>query len=130
MAAQFFESHVGFFSCFYVKCFLFGLHSGVCRNFSRGGGGQFFENFENFTDLFLGRSIWFSELSKNIIRTLFCQKKFCAAGNVFKKHFFKALFVKFLPKKLRFFGARSPLKINYFGAFRKILRLVSRKWMS
>ena len=62
--------------------------------------------------------------------------KFSAPEAIKKKSPKKAIlgtFWKTLTKKLRFFGTRFPLKISidwHEGAFRKILRSASQKWIS
>ena len=51
-------------------------------------------------------------------------------GGCFREKVFLGTFWKILTKKLRFFGARSPSKLIYFGAkgaFRKTLGSVSQK---
>ena len=102
------------------------LRAGADLRFSRGGGG-FSKIFENFVDLFLGRTK----------RPCFGQN-FCAAGKMFEKNrpktAFLGLFGRFLRKKRRFFGAPStPKKLAYIGpkgAFRKTFGSVSQKWIS
>ena len=81
-------------------------------------------DFKNKVRTFLGRPNWFSELSQITIKTLFWQnfqkKRFEALSRKCPKH-----------KNLVFFGARSPSKLEYFGAedaFGEIL--VSQKWIS
>ena len=69
---------------------------------------------ENFlkTDLFLSRTNWFSELSQSSTKTLYWPN-FCASGKFLKKQAKKVVFrqfLKFFDQKLRFFGARFPLK--------------------
>ena len=109
--------------------------SGVRRNFPRGRYSK--KILKLLWTFFLGRPIGFSELSENTKRILFCPI-FSAAQASFlknrpKKRSFWAFFGKFWQKMRFFFGARSSLKFSYFGikdAFRKILSIVSQKWMS
>ena len=55
---------------------------------------------------------------------------FCAAGKILKKRRpkkeFLETFWKIMTKKLRFLGARSPLKIVHIGAFKKLLGSVTK----
>ena len=47
------------------------LASGVRGNFSRGGGLK--KKLNILSNFFLGRPVWFSELSEKTLRTLFCE---------------------------------------------------------
>ena len=110
--------------------------TGADLGISRGGRADFQKNFENFVDLF-----WFSERSQTTIKNLF-RPKFLRRRHNFEKHAKNSenrpKIAKNRPKistkKSRFFGIRSPLKISIEwraeGAFRKILRSVSQKWIS
>ena len=82
-----------------------GTTTGADLGFSRGGGADFQKKFENFDDLFffLGRPNWFFDW------------------------FFELSQSTVLPV---FFGARTPSKLVYIGAFRKILGSVGQKWIS
>ena len=74
--------------------------------------------FEIFADLFFGLPIVFSELSKNTIMTLFCQKFSAPQANCLKirpKKAFLSTFWKILTTKCFFWRALS-LKLIYFGA--------------
>ena len=71
-------------------------------------------DLENFVELFLGGPNWFSELSQTTIKTLI-RPNFLRRRQSFEKRPKKAFidtFWKNSTKKLRFFGARSLLKIR------------------
>ena len=83
----------------------------ACAEIFQRGGGRFFEKFWKFcVYFFLGRPIWFFELTENIIRTLFCQKNSSLQAIFSKKNRPKtslwALFGKLWPKKIASPSAR------------------------
>ena len=88
-------------------------HSGVCRNCSRGGFSH--KKTQNFVDLFLGRPIYFIfRALRKYYKESVLSKNFCAAGK-FLKNQAKNDVLSTLTKKLRCFGARSPLKFSHIG---------------
>ena len=100
--------------------------SGADLGLSRGGGGGggFSKRKSKVsTTFFLGRLIDFLSSPK----ALFCPyfgKIFCAEGRFLKKKQSKKAFLgtfwKILTKKLRFFGARSPLQISNYWRQRRL----------
>ena len=105
---------------------------GGSRIFSREGGG-FSKNFPTFWRLFfLGRPNWFFKLSQSTVLPLFLLNFLCRR-RIFEKTVKKAVFEHFekcWQKNRVFFGARSPSKLIYVGALRKILGSVGQKWIS
>ena len=98
---------------------------------------QFLKKFRNFDLFFKSTKLIFLALPnryKDPILTKFSarQANFCKKKGA-KKAVFKHSLEKFLTKKLRFFGARSPAELVYFGArgaCRKILGSVNQKVIS
>ena len=108
------------------------LQTGADLGFSRGGGGgvaDFQKIFENFDDLFF---LFFRSI-KLIFRALpkhgfvpILAKFFASQAKFWKnrsKKAFLGTFWKILTEKLRFFGARSPLKISIYWRQRRLQKI-------
>ena len=106
---------------------------GGSRIFSRGGGG-FSKNFPKFWRTFFffrSTELIFGALPKHCFAPILA--KFSAPQANFWKTGEKSRFWHFLEnfdKKTRFFGARSPSKLVYIGALKKIWGSVGQKWIS
>ena len=93
-----------------------GVDLGFLSSGGGGGGANFQKEIENFDDLFfLGRPNWFFELSQSTVLPIFRQN-FVRRSQILKKvkKAFLGTFWEILTKKLRFFGACSPLKISKY----------------
>ena len=105
---------------------IFISNSDVRRSFYRGGGGS--KNFDFPSSP--------KSLNSKIVKGPYFEKKFCAAGKFINNQAKKGAFRHFLEnldQKIALFGARFPLKNGHIGgkgAFRKFLRLFSKKRMS
>ena len=97
------------------------LITGADQGFSRGGR-IFKKNFENFVDLFFRSSKLISRaLPKHCFVPILA--KFSAPQakvKIGQKKAFLGTFWKILAEKLRFFGARSPLKISIYWRQRRL----------
>ena len=98
------------------------FNSGADLGFSRGGEAGF---SKIFVDIFFRTTELVFELSLSVFSPYFGQM-FCAAGKILKKQSRKSIFRHFLEifdKKMRFFGARSPLAnlVDFWAPLEKFL---------